>query len=156
MKLPTDWREFIELLNSCGVEYVVVGGHAVGYHGYPRYTGDIDFFVRPSEENASRLAEVLLKFGFDGAEELRTTLQETDKIVQLGRPPNRIDLMTSISGVDFDEAQASSVAAMMDGIPVPMIGREALLKNKRETARTKDLADAEEIEKTGPRASDGD
>ena len=149
MKLPTDWREFIELLNSCGVEYVVVGGHAVGYHGYPRYTGGIDFFIRPSEENASRVAEVLVKFGFDGAEELRKDLQETDKIIQLGRPPNRIDLLTSISEVDFDEAQDSSVAAVMDGIPVRMIGREALLKNKRATARAKDLADAEEIEKTG-------
>jgi len=148
VKLPPDWREFIELLNSNGVEYVVVGGHAVGYHGYPRYTGDIDFFVRASPENAAALAKVLAQFGFEGASDLESALTEPDKIIQLGRPPNRIDLLTSISGVDFDEAARDCVTASLDGIPVKLIGRRALLKNKRSTGRTKDRADVEEIEKT--------
>ena len=150
MKLPPDWREFIELLNSNGVEYVVVGGHAVGYHGYPRYTGDIDFFVRASEANAAALARTLAGFGFAGASDLESVLTEPDKIIQLGRPPNRIDLLTSISGVSFDEAVRDGVTVSMDGVPVRMIGRRALLKNKRNTGRTKDRADAEEIEKTLP------
>jgi len=148
VELPNDWREFIELLNSNGVEYVVVGGHAVGYHGYPRYTGDIDFFVRPNRENASRLVGVLVQFGFEGAEELEDTLVQPNKVIQLGRPPNRIDLLTGISGVGFEEASQDSATASMDGIAVRIIGREALLKNKRSSGRTKDLADAEEIEKT--------
>jgi len=148
VKLPKDWREFIGLLNSHGVEYVVVGGHAVGYHGYPRYTGDIDFLVRPSAGNASRVVDVLVEFGFDGARALHGDLTAPDKIIQLGRPPNRIDLLTSISGVDFDEAVQGSTTAAVGGAEVRIIGVEALLKNKRATGRTKDLADAEEIEKT--------
>lgn len=146
--LPPDWREFIELLNSTGVEYVVVGGHAVGYHGYPRYTGDMDFFVRPDHENAARIVSALVQFGFEGAAELKSTFIEPDKVVQLGRPPNRIDLLTGISGVSFDEAVESSVTISMDDVPVPVIGRAALLRNKRASGRTKDRADAEEIEKT--------
>jgi len=146
--LPPDWLEFIELLNSTGVEYVVVGGHAVGYHGYPRYTGDMDFFVRPDRENAARIVKVLDRFGFEGAVELESTFLEPDKVVQLGRPPNRIDLLTGISGVSFDEAVEDSVTISMDGVPVTLIGRAALLRNKRASGRTKDRADAEEIEKT--------
>ena len=149
MRLPKDWREFIELLTSTGVEYVVVGGHAVGYHGHPRYTGDIAFFVRPSPENAARLVDALTRFGFDGAHELEATLAEPDKIIQLGRPPNRIDLLTGVSGVDFDEASRDAVSTWMDGVPITIIGREALLRNKRSTGRTKDVADAEEIERRG-------
>jgi hypothetical protein len=133
-------------LNSHGVEYVVVGGHAVGYHGYPRYTGDIDFFVRSSPENASRVVKVLVEFGFEDANRLESDLVEADKIVQLGRPPNRIDLMTGISGVEFTEAWESAETTEMEGLAIKIIGRDALLRNKRSSGRTKDLADAEEIE----------
>ncbi len=148
MKLTKDWREFIESLNSNGVEYVIVGGHAVGYHGYPRYTGDIDFFVRPSRENAGRLVKALVSFGFAGAGELEETLVTPDQVVQLGRPPNRIDILTGISGVGFDEALESCVSTLIDETRVEIIGRSALLKNKHRSGRTKDLADAEEIERT--------
>jgi hypothetical protein len=147
MKLPPDWREFIELLNSTGVDYVVVGGHAVGYHGYPRYTGDIDFLVRADAENAARVVSALVAFGFDGGTELEKSLRTAGSVIQLGRPPNRIDLLTSISGVTFDEAAAGAEAASLDGLPVPILGRVALLKNKRASGRTKDLADAEEVER---------
>ena len=150
MKLPPDWREFIELLNSTGVEYVVVGGHAVGYHGYPRYTGDMDFFVRADPQNAVRIVDALIQFGFDGAGQLETALRKPDSVIQLGLPPNRIDLLTSISGVSFDEAVRDSEKTSIDGVPVTLIGRMSLLKNKRASGRTKDLADVEEIERTLP------
>ena len=148
MKLPPDWREFIELLNSTGVEDVVVGGHAVGYHGYPRYTGAIDFLVRCDASNAARIVGALVEFGFDGAGELEEALRTPASVIQLGLAPNRIDLLTSISGVTFDEAARSATTASLDGLPVPIIGRSALLKNKRASGRTKDLADAEEVERT--------
>ena len=147
MQLPPDWREFIELLNSTGVEYLVVGGHAVGYHGYPRYTGDMDFFVRADRRNAERIIDALIQFGFDSAGELNAALQKPDSVIQLGLPPNRIDLLTSISGVSFDEAVSDSEKTVMDGVPVTLIGRTTLLRNKRASGRTKDLADAEEIER---------
>src|SRR5687768_15736949 len=98
-------------MNSNKVEYVVVGGHAVAYHGYPRFTGDVDFFIRPSAENAKRVISVLTSFGFAGAAELESTLVQYGKVVQIGRPPNRIDLLTGISGIGFDEAVASSATA---------------------------------------------
>lgn len=148
MKLPPDWREFIELLNSTGVEYVVVGGHAVGSHGYPRYTGAMDFFVRANPQNAVRIVDALIQFGFDGAGQLEAALRKPDSVIQLGLPPNRIDLLTSISGVTFDEAVRDSEKTSMDGGPVTLIGRMSLLKNKRASGRTKDLADVEEIERT--------
>lgn len=148
MTLPQDWREFIELLNSNGVEYVVVGGHAVGFHGYPRFTGDIDFFVRATPENARRIVSALGAFGFPGADDLESTFNEVDKVVQIGRPPNRIDLLTGLSGIDYDEASRDALDASLGGVPVRIIGRSALLKNKRSTGRTKDIADAEEIDRT--------
>jgi hypothetical protein len=132
-------------LNSKQVEYLIVGGHAVAFHGYPRYTGDIDFFIRPSPENAQRIIAVLTDFGF--RRDLSAQDFETPgRIIQLGRPPNRIDLLTAISGVDFDEAWASRVQSKMDGLAVAFIGKDALLKNKHASGRTKDLADVEQLE----------
>jgi hypothetical protein len=132
-------------MNSFNVDYVIVGGHAVAFHGYPRFTGDMDFFVRPSAENAARLLDVLRSFGFDRPEELESTFTQIGKVVQIGRPPNRIDLLTGISGVDFDEAFRTSLPAHVDGLPVRMIGLETLLKNKRASGRTKDLSDLEHL-----------
>ena len=147
MKLHKDLREFIELLNSHGVEYVVVGGHAVAFHGYPRYTGDIDFLVRPTEENVSRIVAVLEGFGFSGAHELKASLTKPEKIVQLGRPPNRIDILTSASGVDFEEVWNLAISTELDGLPVRFPDFRSLLKNKRASGRPKDLADVDELEK---------
>ncbi len=145
MKLPKDLREFIEFLNSRKVEYLVVGGHAVAYHGYPRFTGDIDFFVRPSAQNAARLADALEDFGFGGLGLDPQTFTRPNKVVQLGRPPNRIDLLTSISGVDFAEAWAGRKVGELDGLPVPFIGRATLIKNRRASGRPKDLVDVEHL-----------
>ena len=147
MKLQKDLREFIELLNSHRVEYLVVGGHAVAFHGYPRYTGDIDFLVRPSEENASRLVAVIERFGLAEADNLKPTLMQREKIVQIGRPPNRIDILTSASGIDFEEAWERASSGSLDGLPVRFPDLGSLLKNKRASGRAKDLADVEELEK---------
>jgi hypothetical protein len=108
----------------------------------------MDFFVRADAANAARVVKALVDFGFDGAEELEESLQKPSSVIQLGRPPNRIDLLTSISGVTFDEAAKDAETTSMDGVPVRMIGRAALLRNKRASGRTKDRADAEEIERT--------
>jgi hypothetical protein len=146
VKLQKDLREFIELLNSRGTDYLIVGGHAVAFHGHARFTGDIDFLVRPTSENASRVLDVLRAFGFG---DLALTVDDfiiPGRIVQLGRPPNRIDLLTSISGVDFQEASASRMRAELDGLPVSFLGWQALIDNKRTSARAKDLADVAKLE----------
>lgn len=150
MKIQKDLREFIVLMNSHAVEYVIVGGHAVAYHGYPRFTGDMDFFVRASAENAGKLVAVLRDFGFSSASDLRPTLVENGKVVQLGRPPNRLDLLTGISGLGFDEALAGSVQTEMDGVPVRMIGFDELVKNKTASGRPKDLADVQQLRMVKP------
>ena len=104
MKLNQDLREFIALLNSTGVKYLIVGGHAVAFHGYPRFTGDMDFFVERSSENAQRIEEVLGQFGFAGLGLTARDFVQPEIVVQLGRPPHRIDLLTSIDGVRFEDA----------------------------------------------------
>jgi hypothetical protein len=133
-------------LNAGRVEYVLVGGHAVAYHGYPRYTGDTDFLVRAGDENARRIIEVLDAFGFRDAGIEIEDLTTPGKIIELGRPPHRIDLITQIDGVTFDEVWATHQTADFDGISVPVIGREALLANKRAAGRAKDLADVDALE----------
>ena len=148
MKIHKDLKEFIALLNSNGVEYVVVGGHAVAYHGYPRFTGDLDFFVKPSRENAVRVVAVLKAFGFTETEDLETLLTEPAKVVQLGRPPNRIDILSGISGISYEKALASSETTNLDGIPVRMIGFDALIENKTASARPKDRMDVDQLTKT--------
>ena len=144
-KLQADLKEFIELLNSHGVEYIIVGGHAVAFHGHPRFTGDIDFFVRITPENAQRLLAVLGDFGFGGVGITERDLLEPKRIVQLGHPPNRIDLLTSISGVYFDSAWESRIESTMDDQPVMIIGWNDLLRNKKAAGRRKDLADVEKL-----------
>ncbi|MEM1177454.1 MAG: hypothetical protein AAGM22_03855 [Acidobacteriota bacterium] len=147
MHLAKDVIEFIELLNSSSVEYLIVGGHAVGFHGFPRMTGDVDFFVRANDENATRLIEVFRKFGFEDAENLRPAFVKVGRSIKVGVAPNRIDVITGISGVGFDEAWASRVSGRLGPIPVKIIGRDSLLKNKRAAGRPKDLIDAAEIER---------
>lgn len=140
-QLQSDLSEFIALLNSGRVEYVVVGGHAVAFHGHPRLTGDIDFFVRATPENADRLLAVLAEFGFGEMGLTKGELTVPDKVVQLGRPPNRIDLLTSISGVTFDEAWKTRAEGQLGEHVVPFIGMEALIRNKRASNRAKDQLD---------------
>jgi len=144
-KLQSDLREFIALLNSHSVEYLIVGGHAVAFHGHPRFTGDIDFFVRATAANVEQLLAVLHAFGFGELGISVEDLLEPGRVVQLGHPPNRIDIMNSVSGVRFAEAWERRVRTIMDDQPVALIGWEDLLKNKRASGRQKDAADVEKL-----------
>jgi predicted nucleotidyltransferase len=137
--------EFIALLNSHKVEFVIIGGHAVAYHGHPRFTGDIDFFVRPTPTNAERVLAALNAFGFGNLGISRDDLVTPNKVIQLGRPPNRIDILTSISGVEFDAAWQSRVSARLDEHAVNFIGLTELMRNKQASGRQKDLADIEKL-----------
>lgn len=144
-KLQADLREFIALLNSHSVEYLIVGGHAVAFHGHPRFTGDIDFFIRPSLDNAQRLLRVLDDFGFGTIGITEHDLVEPGRVVSLGHPPNRIDILTSISGVDFAPAWKARVQTQLDDQPVALLGWADLLENKSASGRAKDKADLEKL-----------
>lgn len=137
MPLNRDWHEFLELLNSNGVEYLVVGAFAVAFHGFPRYTADLDVLVRPTGENAKRVLRALSEFGFGklGIEEADLCLP--GMVIQLGVKPNRIDLLTAISGVSFEEAWTTRSQAELEDIAVNFIGKKALLRNKEQTGRAK-------------------
>jgi hypothetical protein len=141
MILNADLREFIGLLNSHGVEYVIVGAHCLAFHARPRYTGDLDIFVRPTADNAERLVTALRAFGFGSIAEDAAAFTEPEQVIQLGRAPNRIDLLTSLTGVTADESFATKVPAELGGLPVFVLAKELLLKNKRATGRPQDLAD---------------
>jgi hypothetical protein len=147
MPINSDLREFIELLNSKEVDYVIVGAFAVAWHGYPRYTADLDILIRPDKPNAERVLATLAQFGFGGLGILADDLTTAGKVIQLGVKPNRIDLLTSVSGVAFEEVWATRVEGVLDGIPVQYIGRSALIRNKQSTGRAKDRGDAEELKK---------
>jgi len=146
MALSKDWREFLELLNSRGVDYVIVGAQSLAFHGRPRYTGDLDLLVRPTPENARLLVDLLKQFGFAHSGFKESDFIEPEQMIQLGRVPNRIDLLSSISGVSTDEAFASKVSAELDSIPVYIISKDALIRNKRAVGRKQDLADLEALE----------
>jgi len=148
MDLPNDFKELLELFNAKGVEYLVVGGYAVAFHGAPRYTGDIDLYVRPTPENARRILEALVAFGFGDVGLDARDFEVLDRVVQLGVPPVRIDLVTSIAGVSWEESWRAKVPGEYGGTRVFVIGREELLKNKRAAGRQKDLADIESLGET--------
>ena len=146
MKLPKDLREFIALLNSKNVEYLLVGGHAVAYHGYPRFTGDCDFFIARTPGNAAAIIEVLDAFGFSALGMKSEDFLEPNQVIQLGRPPGRIDLLTSLDGVEFDEAWQTRLTADLDGLPVSVISKDLLIRNKKSVNRPQDRADLEELQ----------
>lgn len=147
MALQTDLNEFVALLISRKVEFIIVGGHAVAFHGHPRYTGDIDLFVRPTPANAARVMDVLHVFGFGGMAVSLEDLSKPGRTIQLGRPPNRIDLLTMISGVSFDQAWESRIQGDLGGQSVDYIGLDALIRNKNASGRDKDLLDIKQLEK---------
>jgi hypothetical protein len=134
-------------LNSNKVEYLIVGALAVSWHGFPRYSGDVDFLIRPTTDNAARVLRAIAQFGFGSLDIAIEDLAVPGKVVQLGYEPNRIDVMSSITGVTFDEAWAERSTGELDGLPVGFIGRKALLRNKDATGRSKDLIDAIELRK---------
>ena len=146
MALSKDWREFLELLNSRGVDYVIVGAHSLALHGRPRYTGDLDILVRPTSENAHMLVHILNEFGFAESGFEKADFLRAEQLIQLGRVPTRIFLFTSITGVSSEEAFATKVPAELDGIPVFVLGKDALVRNKLAVGRLQDLADVNVLE----------
>lgn len=147
MKLDKDLLELLELFRSKGVEFLVVGGHAVAFHGYPRLTEDLDLFVRPDGANGERIVSALREFGFGSLDLTAADFQADDRVIQLGRAPNRVDILTRLYGVEFSGAWERRVAAHLDHVPVWMISREDLIRTKRATARPQDVADAEFLER---------
>lgn len=149
MKLPPDWSEFISLLSSHRVRFLIVGAHALAANGRPRATQDLDILVEPSADNAKRLGNALDAFGFPALAREAHRFAELDRMATLGKPPLRIDIMTSISGVDFAQAWRGRLEVQLDGHEVGFLGRDELIANKRASGRPKDLADIallEEIE----------
>jgi hypothetical protein len=143
METQPDFRELLALFNAHHVEYLIVGGYALAFHGAPRFTGDLDIFVKPDAANAQRILTALEVFGFVSVGLTLRDFEGPDQVVQLGVPPVRIDLITSITGVAWDEAWAGRIAGRYGDIPVDYIGREQFVANKRATGRTKDMADLE-------------
>jgi len=144
--LNKDFKEFVALLNSIGVEYLIVGGYALAAHGHPRYTGDLDLWIRPTEGNIDRLLDALTRFGFGELGLTRQDFLEPGTIVQLGYPPARIDLLTAIDGVAFDVCHAHRVVMNVAGVDLPIIGLDEFRANKRASGRAKDLADLESLD----------
>ncbi len=142
--LNRDFKEFAELLAARGVDYLVVGGYALAAHGHPRYTGDIDFWVRPAPDNIARLLAVLNDFGF-GSLGLTSDDFAVDTVVQLGQSPRRIDLLTAIDGVAFDACFDRRERVDLAGVKLNIIGLEDFKTNKRSAGRLKDLADLESL-----------
>ena len=138
--LTDDFKEFLRLLNAHRVDYLLIGGYAVGLHGYPRATVDLDVWVRPTEPNAERVLQALRAFGFD-APQLEPRLFIEPRSVRLGTPPFRIEIMTSIDGVEYDACRTHADAFDIEGLVVPVISLEDLKTNKRAAGRNKDLAD---------------
>lgn len=145
MEVQQDFKELLELFNCHGVEYLIVGAYALAIHGVPRYTGDIDILINPVAGNAARVIKVLIEFGFGSVGLSEADFLEPGKVIQLGFPPVRIDIITSISGVTWDKAFGGKVAGMFGDISVQYIGMAELIENKKASGRRKDLADLEAI-----------
>jgi hypothetical protein len=145
MEIQSDFRDLLELFNKNSVEYVIVGGYALAFHGAPRYTGDLDIFVSVSEDNAHRIMQALNEFGFGSVGLSPQDFKEPKNVIQLGYPPVRIDIVTSISGVSWEEAFQNRVTGKYANITVSYIGRREFVTNKRAVGRKKDLADLEAL-----------
>lgn len=138
-----DFEELLECLTRHGVRFVVVGAHAIAHHAKPRYTKDLDLFVEADHDNGRRIVDTLEEFGFGGLGIVPEDFDRPGRILQLGSPPNRVDLMTSIDGVTFNEAWDSRVEGWYGSARVAFIGYECLVRNKAAAARAQDLADLE-------------
>ncbi|MEO0988913.1 MAG: DUF6036 family nucleotidyltransferase [Cyanobacteria bacterium J06639_14] len=144
--LNQDFKEFIQLLNDNQVRYLVIGGYAVALHGYPRYTKDIDIWIEMTSENANRVLQALAQFGFASLELQPQDFMTPDQVIQLGYPPNRIDLLTTPDGVDFSTCYAARLETEIGGILVNFIDLDNLKINKKASGRLQDLADLENLD----------
>ena len=143
MEVQQDFRDLLALFNAHKVDYIIVGAHALAYHGAPRYTGDMDILVRPDPENARRIISALNEFGFGSLGVTVDDLTLPDKVVQLGITPVRVDIITSITGVSWEDALAGRVAGTYGSLKIYYIGKKEFILNKRAIGRKKDLSDLE-------------
>ncbi|BAQ63208.1 hypothetical protein GM3708_3614 (plasmid) [Geminocystis sp. NIES-3708] len=141
-----DFKEFIQFLNANQVRYLIVGGYAVAIHGHPRYTKDIDIWIEMSNDNATNIIKALNDFGFGSLGLKREDFVTPDQIIQLGYPPHRIDILTTIDGVDFASCYPSKIEIIIDNIVVNFIDLDNLKKNKKASGRLQDLADLENLQ----------
>ncbi len=144
-RLPPDFKEFLQLLNSKEVEYLLVGGYAVGYHGYPRATGDMDIWIAMHPRNAEKVVEVLRLFGFGLPELSPQMFLQQERIIRMGIPPFRLEVFTTISGVHFTECYAQRVVAVIDEVEVSLINLADLKMNKQASGRPKDINDLQNL-----------
>jgi len=147
IQLPPDFREFLQLLNSNGIEYLVVGGYAVTYHGSPRATADLDIWVAVNAQNAAKLIDALRAFGFTGKPISPDFFLKPHQIVRIGMPPLRIELLTTISGVGFADCYARRKTDILQGVEVSFISLDDLKTNKKAAGRLKDLTDLQSLER---------
>lgn len=156
-ELNEDFLDMLQALTDAQVDFVIVGAHAMAAHGLPRATGDIDILVRPDAHNAARVLLALRAFGapLDSHGITQADFERRGTVYQIGLPPRRIDLLTEISGVTFEEAWQTRTLTRLAGRPIAVLGRDALLRNKRAAGRDKDLVDARWLEKTGGSTHNG-
>lgn len=145
INLPPDFKEFLQLLNAHQVEYLIVGGYAVAYHGYPRATADMDIWIATNPQNAERVVAAMKEFGFDLPELSTDLFLKEGQIIRMGVPPVRIEIVTTLSGVTFAECYAARVVDVLDGIQVGLISLIHLKINKKAAGRYKDLDDLENL-----------
>ena len=145
MDVQPDFRDLLKLFNAHKVEYVVIGGYAMAFHGAPRYTGDLDIFVKPNPENAQRIMKALGAFGFGSLELTAEDFQSPDRVIQLGVPPVRIDILTSVTNITWETAAANRIEGKYGDVVVFYMGRAEFVANKRAVGRKKDLADLEAL-----------
>ncbi|MCB9076805.1 MAG: hypothetical protein H6631_04385 [Anaerolineaceae bacterium] len=145
MVLNQDFKEFIQSLNESDVRYLIIGGYAVAFHGHPRYTKDLDVWIELSQGNAANILKALTQFGFGSLGLTADDFLEPDQIIQLGYPPSRIDIVTTVEGVDFESCYSSRVVTTIDNVPMNFIDLENLKKNKKASGRLQDLADLENL-----------
>ncbi len=147
MEVQKDFKELLGLFNRYKVEYVIVGAYALAFHGCPRYTGDIDILVKPDSNNAKKIIEAIKEFGFESLDLTVEDFSSQEKVIQLGVPPVRIDILTSLTGVTWEQISSNRAKGKYGDIPVYFIGKNELVANKKSLGRHKDLADIESITK---------
>ena len=147
IRIPQDFKELLKLLNSKKIEYLVIGGYAVAFHGHPRATGDLDIWIAISKDNSHKIVEALKEFGFDVPDLKNEIFLEKNKNIRMGEEPLRIEILTSIDGVEFNECYKNKKIVAIDDIKINFISLQDLKKNKKASGRLQDLADIENIEK---------
>jgi hypothetical protein len=145
IEFPRDFKELLKLLNSKQIEYLVIGGYAVGFHGYPRATGDMDVWIAANEKNALKMVEALRQFGFDLPDLKKEIFLTEKKVIRMGIPPMRLEILTSIDGVRFEECFQNRIIADFGDFTANFISKKDLLINKRSSGRPQDMVDFEKL-----------